>query len=47
MIQNREVEELARRGDGLDRFNLALQAARAKKDKAKGTYLSHVQEHGC
>ena len=32
---------------GLERFNLAIQAAREKRDRAKLAYMLHIEEHGC
>ncbi len=31
----------------LDRFDIAIRAARAKCELAKVAYLSHIREHGC
>ena len=45
-LQDAELEALLE-GTTLERFDVALDAARSKKDKIKEEYLLHVQEHGC
>ena len=34
-------------GTGLERFDLALGAARSKRDRIKREFLLHVEAHGC
>ena len=46
MLLYDEAEALSQ-GISLERFDLALEAARGKKDKIKLAYLLHVQVHGC
>lgn len=46
-LQDREAGEIARGGEGLDRFGIALKAARRKKDAAREACMQHVAEHGC
>ena len=45
-LQEAELEAL-REGTSLERFDVALDAARSKKDKIKQGYLLHVQTHRC
>ena len=46
-LQNQEMARVLDRGAGLDRFKVALEAARAKRETAKRVYQRHVEEHGC
>ena len=47
MLQDQELAEFASGGEGLDRFDLALQVARRKRDTAKTACMEHVAEHRC
>jgi len=43
-----DAELLAvREGTGLERFDLALGAARSKRDRIKREFTLHVEAHGC
>lgn len=46
-LQARQTRNVIESGEGLPRFNLALEAARAKWETAREAYLAHVLEHGC
>lgn len=46
-LQIQLMSHFAAGGDGLDRFDLALQAARMKRESAKHRYLLHLSIHGC
>jgi hypothetical protein len=46
-LQAREIAEVAREGVGLQRFALAIERARSRRDEARQAYLLHVQVHGC
>ena len=46
-LQSKEMQMVAQRGAGIDRFDLALDAARRKRDRAKREYNLHVVSHGC
>jgi hypothetical protein len=46
-LQTNEMQMLAHRGAGLERFELALGVARRKRDQAKRAYNRHMEEHGC
>ena len=45
-LQDAETKAI-REGTIRERFDLALYAARSKRDRIKREYLLHVQEHGC
>jgi hypothetical protein len=45
-LQYAEAEAMAF-GAKLERFDLALECAREKKDKIKLAYMLHMQKHGC
>ena len=44
-LQNQE--EVARSGESLAQFNLALKVARMRRDEAKKTCMEHIAKHGC
>ena len=46
-LQAQEAEEIAKGGEGLERFDLALQEARRQRDAAVRACMSHIAEHGC
>ena len=46
-LQSKEMQMVAHRGSGIERFELALDAARRKRDRAKREYRRHVEAHGC
>ena len=46
-LQDGEMAEMVSGGDGLSRFDLALNAARRKRDEAKRAYMVHIHAHGC
>lgn len=46
-LQTKEMQMVAQRGAGIERFELALDAARRKRDQAKREYNHHVEVHGC
>lgn len=46
-LQSKNIEILMSRGSGMDRFELALQQARRRRDEAKRAYERHLREHCC
>jgi hypothetical protein len=46
-LQSKEMQMVAHRGSGIERFELALDAARRKRDRAKREYRQHLESHGC
>jgi len=46
-LQDQELVAFARVGEGLDRFDLALELARGKRDAAKKACMQHIEAHGC
>ena len=46
-LQSKEMQMVAQRGAGIERFDLALDVARRRRDQAKRDYNRHVQMHGC
>lgn len=46
-LQEREMTEVVREGIGLQRFELAIERARSKRDCAREAYQLHVQMHCC
>ncbi|HLK47462.1 MAG TPA: hypothetical protein VKT49_04970 [Bryobacteraceae bacterium] len=47
LLHERELASLAEGGEGLQRFGMAINRARAKRDDAKRRYLDHVVAHEC
>jgi len=45
-LQDAEVQAM-REGKSLQGFDLALDAARSKRDRIKREFLLHVHAHGC
>ena len=45
-LQDQETAEILKGGD-MDRFDLALEAARLKRDAAKAVCMEHIAGHGC
>ena len=46
-LQNEEAAVLVRGAPGLERFELAIQRARERRDEAKLAYVLHISRHGC
>jgi len=46
-LQAEQLAQLAGGGEGLARFDLALEAAHRRRDEIKLAYTLHVQRHGC
>ena len=46
-LEQAEIEAVMSSSGGLDRFHLALEVARKKRDEAKLAYMLHIQGHGC
>jgi hypothetical protein len=46
-LQSKEMQMVAHRGSGIERFELVLGAARRNRDRAKREYNLHVETHGC
>jgi hypothetical protein len=46
-LQEAEFGQVVQHGTGLAWLDLALEAARRARDKAKTAYLLHLAEHGC
>ena len=45
-LQDQETAAILE-GSDMDRFDLALEAARIKRDAAKATCMKHIAEHEC
>lgn len=46
-LQDREVKEVAKRGEGSDTFDLALKEARRRRDASKTACIVRLSGHGC
>jgi hypothetical protein len=46
-LQDEEATRLVRGAAGLDRFDLAIQRARERREEAKLAYMLHVNLHEC
>jgi hypothetical protein len=46
-LQNAEAAVLVQGAPGLERFELAIQRARERRDQAKLAYILHISRHGC
>ena len=46
-LHDRQFAALTTGESGLDRFDLALQQAKRKRERLKTEYLLHLMEHGC
>ena len=46
-LQDQELAEFANGGEGLDQFDIALKAARRKRDAAKTACMEHISVHRC
>ncbi len=46
-LQEQQSAVLVETGQTLDRFNLALERARNRREHARKLYLLHIRTHGC
>ena len=46
-LQSKNFDALTSSGAGMERFDLAFQQARKRRDEAKRAYERHLREHGC
>ena len=46
-LSDQQVAALTSSGKGLERFQVAVDRARQKRERAKALYLAHLRTHGC
>ena len=46
-LQDEQMAQLAGGGEGLARFDLALEAAHRRREETKEAYAVHIQHHDC